>query len=131
MLAVMQAFGRAGIREMVERHCACARQLAQRLAAVPGIQVMNEVSLNQVALSFDLPGNDRASLTDEVVEEIQRENRSFVSGADWRGRRIMRVSVIARGTDSTDITDLADSIVRAWTRVSTRNSANRSLAPST
>jgi glutamate/tyrosine decarboxylase-like PLP-dependent enzyme len=30
--AVMQTLGRSGIREMVERHCACARQLAQRLA---------------------------------------------------------------------------------------------------
>jgi glutamate/tyrosine decarboxylase-like PLP-dependent enzyme len=125
--AVMQALGRRGIREMVERHCACARQLASRLAAVPGVRVLNEVCLNQLALTFGgppaggIPTADADALTDAVIGEIQRENTSFVSGADWNGRRIMRVSVIARDTDSSDIANLGDSIVRAWQRVSRGN----------
>ncbi len=124
--AVMQTLGRSGIREMVERHCACARQLAQRLADFPGVRVINEVCLNQVALAFgDLPRDGVTTpeddvLTDAVIAEVQRENTSFVSGADWKGRRIMRVSVIARETDSAEIASLADSIVRAWRRVSQR-----------
>jgi hypothetical protein len=59
-------------------------------------------------------------LTDAVIAEIQRENTSFVSGAEWRGRRIMRVSVIARNTGPRDMANLGDSIRRAWQRVSGR-----------
>jgi glutamate/tyrosine decarboxylase-like PLP-dependent enzyme len=110
--AVMQSLGRRGIREMVERHCACARQLAQRLAAVPGIEILNHVRLNQVALTF------ADGLTDAVIAEVQRENIAFVSGADWHGRRIMRVSVISRDTGLQDVDTLAQSIIHAWQRVS-------------
>jgi glutamate/tyrosine decarboxylase-like PLP-dependent enzyme len=127
--AVMQALGRSGIRELVERHCACARALARRLAGVPGIRVLNEVCLNQIALTFgEGPDRDPAqagprALTDAVIAEIQRENTSFVSGAQWKGRRIMRVSVIARHTGSDDVTKLGDSIIRAWQHVLRRGVA--------
>ena len=36
---------------MVERHCAVARHIAARLAAEPGLAVLNEVVLNQVAFA--------------------------------------------------------------------------------
>lgn len=113
--AVMQSLGRRGIREMVERHCAAARQLAQQLSGVRGIRVLNEVCLNQVALTFE------RDLTDAVIAEIQRENAAFVSGAGWQGRRILRVSVISRDTGPRDIDHLARCIIRAWQRVSTRS----------
>lgn len=119
--AVMQALGRSGIREMVERHCACAQMLARRLAEFPGVRVLNDVCLNQLAVTFGATADGEAvdgdALTDAVIAEIQRENTSFVSGAQWRGRRIMRVSVIARETDAGDMANLADSILRAWRRV--------------
>jgi glutamate/tyrosine decarboxylase-like PLP-dependent enzyme len=85
---------------------------------------MNEVCLNQVAVAFgDVPSDgvttrEDGVLTDAVIAEVQRENTQFVSGADWKGRRIMRVSVIARETDAAAIESLADSIVGAWRRVS-------------
>ena len=63
------------------------------------------------------------ALTDAVIAEIQRENTSFVSGAQWQGRRIMRVSVIARHTGSDDMTKLGDSIIRAWQHVLRRGVA--------
>ncbi len=126
--AVMQTLGRKGMREMVERHCECARQLAKQMAGVPGVRVLNDVCLNQVVLTFgdNTPGDPR-SLTDAVIAEIQRENTSFVSGADWQGRRVMRVSVIARDTDARDIVNLSRSIVRAWRRVSRPDS--KDVAP--
>lgn len=132
--AVLQALGRRGLREMVERHCACAARLARRLVDEPGIEVLNDVVLNQVAVTFDesmlrtgVPGiSDHAAVdlpsrnarsTDAVIVELQRENTSFASGADWRGHRILRVSVIAEQTRAADIDRLAASIVRAWRRV--------------
>ena len=49
--AVIAALGRAGVAEMLERHCRVARAIAEGLAAVPGLEVLNEVVLNQVALA--------------------------------------------------------------------------------
>lgn len=114
--AVMQSLGRAGIREIVERHCACARELASAVSKVPGIRVLNEVCLNQVALAFEPAGaaaNEIDTATDAVIADIQRENACFVSGAQWKGRRIMRVSVISRDTERGHVTGLAESIARA------------------
>ena len=49
--AVLMALGREGVAEMVERHCAVARRSPARLAAEPGLAVLNEVVLNQVAVA--------------------------------------------------------------------------------
>lgn len=82
----------------------------------PGIEVLNAVDLNQLAIGF---GGDaslpmRNAYADRVVEAIQEENTSFVAGAEWRGQKILRVSVISRLTDTADIEVLATSIIKAW-----------------
>lgn len=120
--ATIQALGRSGIQEMVTRHCRCAEHLRNLLADEPGIEVLNRVVLNQVAIGFGEtePMTERDALTGEVIAEIQRENTSFVSGAHWKGRGIMRVSVISRETDIPHMEQLADSIIRAWHKVKAR-----------
>ncbi len=120
--AIIQALGREGITEMVARHCRCARELGRLLSGEPGIRVLNEVVLNQVAITF---GEDRGTaesnrLTDAVIEQLARDNRAFVEGADWNGRKILRVSVISRQTDREDIEHLGRSIIDAWRRVATK-----------
>jgi glutamate/tyrosine decarboxylase-like PLP-dependent enzyme len=112
--AVLQALGREGVREMVLRHCRCAAHLAQRLGGVAGIQLLNEVRLNQLSIAFGESDEE----TNAVISEIQRENRNFVMGANWKKRSIMRVSVISRLTDIEDMDVLGDSILRAWKKVS-------------
>ena len=117
--AVMQSLGRSGIREMVSRHCRCARHLRDYLAGEPGITTLNDVVLNQLAIGFACGPLDEESnrLTDAVIRELAVENTSFVEGALWQGRKIMRVSVISRSTDIADVERLGDSIVRAWRNV--------------
>ena len=113
--AVIQSLGRQGIREMVQRHCNCARRLAQRLSENPEIEVLNQVVLNQLALSFGkgLPQSERDRLTDAVAGRLAEENRVFLETATWRGRRVLRVSIIARETGPADIDFLAGEILRA------------------
>ncbi len=118
--ATIQALGRKGIAEMVARHCQCATHLANKLSAEPGIQILNDVVINQLAVSFGEPDEAAAVRDDyarQVVAEIRAENASFVGGALWRGRQMMRVSVISRTTDIAAIDQLAASIVRAWRKV--------------
>lgn len=117
--AVLQALGRNGIAELVRNHCGLARHLASRLAHEPGVSILNEVVLNQLALAFEDPASsvDTDTLTGDVVTAIQKENRSFVEPAAWKGRRVMRVSIVSATTQTANIDRLAESIVRAWREV--------------
>jgi glutamate/tyrosine decarboxylase-like PLP-dependent enzyme len=114
--AMIRALGRAGIGDMVSRHCALARRFAQRLTAEPDIEVMNEVVLNQVAvrLGTDLDPERADALTQRAIARVQREGECFVGGALWRGRQIVRISVISAPTTEADIDRSADAIISAW-----------------
>lgn len=126
--ALIQALGRSGIEDLVSRHCLYAKLLKMRLGGEAGIEILNDVVLNQVAISFSSAANteEDARLTDQVIGELQRENRSFVSGADWKGRRILRVSIISGETTEGHIEALAESIIAAWRRVRPASIADRS-----
>jgi hypothetical protein len=54
---------------MIERNCAQARRMAQRLAAIPGAKVLNDVVLSQVLVQ--IPGGDNANRA--AVAAIQRD----------------------------------------------------------
>ncbi len=114
--ALLRAFGRQGIATMIAQHCAFARRLAQRLAAEPGMEVLNEVELNQVVVRFgsDDDAHSRDALTSETIARIQAAGVCYVGGARWREREVMRVSVIAWATTQDDIDRSAESMIAAW-----------------
>ena len=122
--AVLQALGRDGVQEMVSRHCACAKHLEQRLKDVPGINILNDVVINQLALTFgeNEPTEVQDRLTAQVIEQIRAENQNFVLGATWKGQHILRISTIARQTDISHMDALAESILSAWDSVQKRAS---------
>jgi glutamate/tyrosine decarboxylase-like PLP-dependent enzyme len=114
---MIQVLGRQGIAEIVRRHCDCAARIAARCRAVDGIEVLNRVSLNQVVLSFrGREGDERGAdaLTERVAEALNASGRFFLRTAEWKGRRVLRISVIANGTDRAIAEDLADAIETAW-----------------
>ncbi|WP_018181886.1 pyridoxal phosphate-dependent decarboxylase family protein [Kaistia granuli] len=114
--AMIRHFGRAGVAEMVGRHCRLARQLADTLRAEPGIAVMNDVVLNQLIVRFgsDRPREESDALTRSTIATLQREGRIFAGGAQWRGDWILRISVIGGGTTDDDIAVAAQAILEAW-----------------
>jgi glutamate/tyrosine decarboxylase-like PLP-dependent enzyme len=111
--ATLQALGRRGARNLVLGHCRCAIHLADRLRAVPGIHVMNEVVLNQVAISFGQRGPSDES-TEAVIAKLRRQDQHFVLGARWRNHAILRISITSMLTQLSDIDTLADAIIGAW-----------------
>lgn len=118
--ATIQALGRKGIQEMIARHVACAQHLAAQVAQEPGIRVLNDVVINQVAIAFggeDEPLEARNAYAPAVVQKIREENTSYVGGAMWKDEQILRVSVISRTTDIADVEQLGASIIRAWRQV--------------
>ena len=65
--AAVRALGRRGIAELVERCCALARRFADRLAAHDGVEVLNDVVLNQVLVRFQTAYGDHDGHTRRVV----------------------------------------------------------------
>jgi glutamate/tyrosine decarboxylase-like PLP-dependent enzyme len=116
--ALIKAYGRAGIAELVDGHCRLARRFAERLAAEPGIQVLNDVVINQVIVNFGSgDAASRKASTEAVIARVQQDGTCFVGGAQWRDDWVMRISVISAPTTEADIDASADAIVAAWRAV--------------
>jgi glutamate/tyrosine decarboxylase-like PLP-dependent enzyme len=116
--ALIKAYGRAGIAELVDGHCRLARRFAERLAAEPGIQVLNDVVINQVIVNFGSgDAASRKASTEAVIARVQQDGTCFVGGAQWRDDWVMRISVISAPTTEADIEASADAIVAAWRAV--------------
>jgi glutamate/tyrosine decarboxylase-like PLP-dependent enzyme len=116
---MIQVLGRKGIAEMVRRHCACAALIAERCRAVDGIEVLNEVRLNQVVLCFRGDGDDRGAdaLAEKMADALNATGRFFLRTADWKGRRVLRISVISDSTDRGVAEELAGAIEQTWQTV--------------
>jgi glutamate/tyrosine decarboxylase-like PLP-dependent enzyme len=114
--AMIRHLGRSGIAAMVERHCHVAHVMSEKLAAEPGIEILNDVALNQIIVRFGStePKERGDQLTRDTIARIQADGECFAGGAVWRGRHIMRLSVISWETDESQGKRSAEAIIRAW-----------------
>jgi len=101
---------------MITRHCACALRFEEKLGAESGVEILNDVVLNQVAVRFS---SDEQ--TKEVIARIQSGGVTFVGGAQWRGHWIMRISVCGETTTEADVDRSAEAMLEAWRAVRGRN----------
>jgi glutamate/tyrosine decarboxylase-like PLP-dependent enzyme len=114
--AALRELGRDGLAELVDRCCALAARFTERLADLDGVEIGNEVVLNQVLASF---GSDER--TDRVIDAVQRDGTCWMGGTTWRGRRYMRISVSNWSTTEADVDRSVEAIRRlfaesAWIR---------------
>jgi glutamate/tyrosine decarboxylase-like PLP-dependent enzyme len=107
--AAIRQLGRTGIAELVERCCALARRFASQLDAVDGVEIGNDVVLNQVLVRL---GDDDA-LTDRVVAAVQQSGECWMGTTTWHGRRYMRISVSSWRTTEEDVDRSVAAIVTA------------------
>jgi glutamate/tyrosine decarboxylase-like PLP-dependent enzyme len=96
--AALRELGRKGLGELVDRCCALARRFADQLGAIEGVEIANDVVLNQVLVSF---GSDER--TDRMVDAVQHDGVCWMGGTYWRGRRYMRISVSNWSTTEADV----------------------------
>ncbi|HEY9066519.1 MAG TPA: aminotransferase class V-fold PLP-dependent enzyme [Burkholderiaceae bacterium] len=104
--AALAALGRRGIADLVERCCAHARAFAHGLREA-GLEVLNEVVLNQVLVRFG-----DAAATRAVVEKLQADGTCWCGLTQWQGQVAMRISVSSWATTETDVQRSLDAIVR-------------------
>lgn len=104
--AAVRALGREGIAELVERTCRHASRFAEVLRAA-GHEVLNEVELNQVLVSFGDAGTTR-----RVIEGIQADGTCWCGGTVWQGHTAMRISVSSWATTGEDVDRSLEAILR-------------------
>jgi glutamate/tyrosine decarboxylase-like PLP-dependent enzyme len=95
--AALRSLGRRGVAELVERCCRLARRFADGARAA-GYEVLNDVVLNQVLVSFG--GAER---TQRIIEAVQRDGTCWCGGTVWQGRTALRFSVSSWATRDADI----------------------------
>jgi glutamate/tyrosine decarboxylase-like PLP-dependent enzyme len=104
--ATLRALGRQGLAALVERCCALASRMAAILRREPGIEILNEVVLNQVLVRCGVE-------TAAVIAHVQHEGVCWLGGTEWKGGPAMRISIANWRTTEDDIDRSAESIVRA------------------
>jgi glutamate/tyrosine decarboxylase-like PLP-dependent enzyme len=110
--AALRSLGRRGVAELVERCCAIARAMADGLRTVPGVEILNDVVLNQVLVGFVPPdGHDGDRFTRRVIARVQEGGACWPSATVWQGRMAMRISVCNWATTEDDV-DLSVAAVR-------------------
>jgi threonine aldolase len=94
------------LADLIERNCRSAAQLADGLRAA-GYEVLNEVVLNQVLVSFGEPERTR-----DVIRKIQEDGTAWCGGTVWQGRTAMRISVSSWATTEADVQRSLEAILR-------------------
>ncbi len=95
--AGLRSLGQSGLAEIVERTSGHAKRFAAGLRAA-GFQVLNDVVINQVLVSFG-----SAEMTLRTVERLQQEGTCWCGSTVWQGHTAMRISVSSWATTKEDV----------------------------
>jgi glutamate/tyrosine decarboxylase-like PLP-dependent enzyme len=106
--AALRSLGRQGVAGLIERNCRQARRFADSLQA-RGFEVLNEVVLNQVLVSFG-----DSETTRKVIAALQAEGTCWCGGTVWQGRTAMRISVSSWATTDADVECSLEAMQRAF-----------------
>ena len=104
--AALRTLGRAGMAALVDDCCRHARRFASELSAA-GFEVLNEVVLNQVVVSFGTPEE-----TVRAIAALQAEGTCWCGQTRWQGRVAMRISVSSWATTDEDVGRSIEAMVR-------------------
>jgi glutamate/tyrosine decarboxylase-like PLP-dependent enzyme len=104
--AALRSLGRRGLAEIIERNCRQASRFGAALRAA-GFEVLNQIFLNQVLVSFGTPEQTQAT-----IAAIQQDGTCWCGGTVWQGRTAMRISVSNWSTTDEDVERSIEAILR-------------------
>lgn len=105
--AALKSLGRTGLADLIDRNCRMARRFAEALQQ-GGHEILNDVVLNQVLVSFGAGGRTR-----EVIDRVQRDGTCWCGPTEWQGRTAMRISVSSWATRDEDVERSVAAILEA------------------
>jgi threonine aldolase len=94
------------VGDLIDRCCRHAATFADALRA-GGYEVLNDVVLNQVLVSF---GDDEINA--RVIDAVQAEGTCWCGGTVWKGRKAMRISVSSWATTELDVSRSVAAILK-------------------
>jgi len=97
--ATLKYLGTSGIEQMVYELHQRAKQFATELSEIKGFTILNEIAFNQVVVTCESD-----EITNQVIQEIQRQRVCWVGGSTWKGRKVIRISVCSWATTEQDVT---------------------------
>jgi glutamate/tyrosine decarboxylase-like PLP-dependent enzyme len=106
--AALRSLGRSGVAQLVERCCELARRFADGLDDLDGVEVVNDVVLNQVLVRVG-----DAELTDRLERALQADGTCWMGATTWRRERLLRIAVSNWSTTEADV----DRVVAAMARL--------------
>jgi glutamate/tyrosine decarboxylase-like PLP-dependent enzyme len=104
--AGLRSLGRSGMADLVERTCSHALRFAEGFRAA-GFEVLNEVVINQVLVSFG-----DAEKTLRVIGLLQQEGTCWCGSTVWQGHTAMRISVSSWATTAEDVEKSLAAVLR-------------------
>jgi glutamate/tyrosine decarboxylase-like PLP-dependent enzyme len=104
--AALKSLGRSGLGELIDRNCRCAARFAPGLAGA-GFEILNDVVLNQVLVSFGTP-----EVTQRVITGLQEDGTCWCGPTLWQGRVAMRISVSSWATTEADVDRSLEAMLR-------------------
>ena len=118
--AALKSLGRSGLAGMIDGCCSIARRMADGLRGAEGVQILNDVVLNQVLVRFSPPGDGAdagdAAATDDftrrVIAAVQADGTCWLGGTTWHGMAAMRISVSNWSTTEADADVSVEAILR-------------------
>jgi len=106
--AALRSLGRSGTIALVEGLAAHASALADGLARLPGVEIVNDVVFTQVCVTFGSDERTRA-----VTAALIEDGAVWMSGSRWRDRDVLRISVSNWSTDAADVAFSVAAVGRA------------------
>ena len=104
--AALLSLGRSGLADLIERSCRHAARFAEGLSAA-GCQILNDVVLNQVLVSFG-----DGETTRKVIAALQDDGACWCGGTVWQGHPAMRISVSSWATTEQDVQRSLNAMLR-------------------
>lgn len=104
--AALRSLGKSGFADLIDRTCRHAARFAEGLRHA-GFQILNDVVINQVLVSFG-----SADQTSAVIAGIQREGTCWCGGTVWQGHTAMRISVSSWATKDEDVEASLGAMIR-------------------
>jgi glutamate/tyrosine decarboxylase-like PLP-dependent enzyme len=111
--ATLHAYGRRGVREIVERHLDLAQRVARRVDEAPDLERLADVPLNIVCFRYRPDGASEGDLDDlnrRLGDAVLRDGRVYVGTTVYRGRVAFRPAFVNWLTTEEDVDLLVDVI---------------------
>ncbi|WP_405219418.1 pyridoxal phosphate-dependent decarboxylase family protein [Agrococcus sp. Ld7] len=96
--AAVRSLGSSGVAALIDRMHANALAMAEGLAAIDGVEIVNDVVFTQVMFRLATDEATRA-----LGAAVLSEGTAVVTGAEWRGRAVLRCAMSSWATTPQDI----------------------------